>query len=287
MLFIGLKPLSNFYIPLFIILLVLISTAPLNAENKAVDAVNRAYDYCQGDGDNSDHFYRPSYIIGQWGTPDPTDRQTSYLKFQFSIRQHLCSNLYFGYTQKSFWSITRDSSPFKDSNYAPEFFWEFKKREGILQWGQGGIEHESNGREVGASRSWNRLYWEPKFEHRKIAVSLKGWIPIKGWSTEGWRCSADLNDNPDILEYYGHGELAATIKEGKWQFGAKGRKGTKGSYGSIQGDVVFNLRENVGLYAQFWDGYGESLLDYNRSSTRYGIGFIINDLMPKSKKMPE
>ncbi|RMF69214.1 MAG: phospholipase, partial [Alphaproteobacteria bacterium] len=32
---------------------------------------------------------------------------------------------------------------------------------------------------------------------------------------------------------------------------------------------------NIALYVQFWDGYGESLIDYNRSLTKVGAGLRI------------
>ncbi|WP_148896870.1 phospholipase A [Geothermobacter ehrlichii] len=32
---------------------------------------------------------------------------------------------------------------------------------------------------------------------------------------------------------------------------------------------------NIGLYVQYWDGYGESLIDHGRSLTRVGLGLRI------------
>lgn len=273
------------YIILLVIFFVCINAGTLRAE---IAKIEKAVDYCKGDmedGISGLTSYKPTYIIGQWGTPDPTDGGTSYLKFQFSLRQQLCSNFYFGYTQKSFWSISRDSAPFKDSNYNPELFWAFKRRDdSLLQGGQIGAEHESNGRDGLSSRSWNRVYWEPRLEYGDLTVSLKGWYPIKGFSTEGWRQNSDLSGNPDILDYYGYGELAAMYDISRWQIGVRGRKGTKSNYGNIQGDIIYKLRKNFSVYAQIWDGYGESLLDYSNSSTRYGIGFAFTELLPRWDK---
>lgn len=268
-------------IPLSLLLFLSVPSGSLWAEEALID---QAYDYCKGyteEGITGLTPYKPAYIIWQGGSPDPTDGERSYLKFQFSLKQHMCKNLYFSYTQKSFWSISRDSTPFKDSNYDPELFWAFRGDDGsMFKPGQIGFEHESNGREGIYSRSWNRAYWEPKFVYGDVVVSIKGWYPIKGWSSKGWKQNSDLSDNPDIEDYYGHGEVAAKVSRGHWQFGARGRKGNKGSYGSIQGDVLYKLRKNLSVYAQFWDGYGESLLDYNKSSTRYGIGLAFTDLLP-------
>lgn len=274
------------YVVLWAFFFLCANAGTLKAE---IASIEKAVDYCQGDmedGISGLTSYKPTYIIGQWGTPDPTDGGTSYLKFQFSLKQQLCSNLYFGYTQKSFWSVSRDSAPFKDSNYNPELFWAFKRRDdnGLFKMGQAGFEHESNGRDGSSSRSWNRVYWEPRLEYRDLTLSLKAWYPIKGFSTESWRQNSDLSGNPDILDYYGYGELAAIYDMGRCQVGVRGRKGTKSNYGNIQGDFIFKLRENFSFYAQIWDGYGESLLDYKNSSTRYGAGFAFTELLPRWDK---
>ncbi len=275
---------------LFLLLFLFIPSGGARAqESLLVKQVRDVHDYCRGDADDGVEGLKPykqTYIIYQKGSSDPTDGATDFLKFQFSLKQQLCWNLYFGYTQKSFWSISKESSPFKDSNYNPELFWAFKRRVGsILQYGQVGFfEHESNGRDGSSSRSWNRVYWEPRLEYGDLTVSLKGWYPIKGLSTDGWRTESDLSDNPDILDYYGYGELAAMYDIGRCQIGVRGRKGTKSNYGNIQGDFIYKLRENFSLYAQVWDGYGESLLDYSKSSTTYGIGLAFTELLPRWDK---
>ena len=33
------------------------------------------------------------------------------------------------------------------------------------------------------------------------------------------------------------------------------------------------------VYAQYYKGYGESLLDYNTESERFGIGIALNDFL--------
>jgi phospholipase A1 len=36
---------------------------------------------------------------------------------------------------------------------------------------------------------------------------------------------------------------------------------------------------NLRFYTQFFNGYGESLIDYNHHNQRVGIGFSINDIL--------
>ncbi len=225
--------------------------------------------------------YKPIYAIFQDGSEDPHDGLRQYIKFQISFKQNLgVEGLFFAYTQKSFWSVTGDSMPFKDSNYNPEFFFAWMPdKERMLHLGQAGVEHESNGRgeeydKSGkpwqASRSWNRVYWEPKMTLGDFTVSLKGWAILAG-----------IEDNKDVADYYGNGELGASYVTGRAQLAVKMRKGIKAEYGSFQTEFMYRpFNSNIGIYFQYWDGYGESLLDYNRRTSRYGIGLSISDLLP-------
>src|SRR3972149_1595583 len=125
------------------------------------------------------------------------------------------------------------------------------------------------------SRSWNRIYWEPRLVYKRLEGKLFGFdtlaVYIKAWLKFNERQS----DNPDILDYYGNGELTVKLYTDEYQFVVKARKGLKKDYGNIQIELMHRLSENFSLYAQFWNGYGESLLDYNRQTTRYGIGFAL------------
>lgn len=264
------------------IIAVSLSVFLIAAIAKAEDIVNEANivavdesgkNYSEGKGKLNP--YKPTYFMLQLGTPDPRDQKQLYAKFQINIRQHLPSDyLYFAYTFRALWSITEESAPFKDSTHNPEIFLDINGKR-LLKLGQIGIEHESNGKGGEDSRSWNRAYWEPRLVYNRpegsllgfdtISVLLKGWIKFK----EG------VSNNPDILDYYGNGEITIKLYGNEAQFAVKARKGLKKDYGNIQAEFMRRISKNICLYAQFWDGYGESLLDYNKRSTRYGIGISL------------
>jgi outer membrane phospholipase A len=91
----------------------------------------------------------------------------------------------------------------------------------------------------------------------------------------------NLDDNPDLPDYLGHFGLRAIVG---WQRGlqlsAVGRLGDDPDHTSLQLDLTYPLMRLLGdsfslyLQAQYFTGYGESLLGYDQrgSSFRIGLG---------------
>ncbi len=184
--------------------------------------------------------------------------------------------LFFGYTQQSFWQLYAESAPFRESNYEPEAMLTFYSKKDFLglknRINTIGFVHQSNGLGGATSRSWNRLYASTTFEKGNFDIELKPWL----------RISEDAKDdnNPRIEQYLGHGELTLRYYLYKTQFGLIFRNNLRSdNRGSIQFDYSIPLPgvENLALELQFFNGYGESLIDYDHSITRFGIGFTIVD----------
>jgi len=246
--------------------------------------------------------YRPNYVISRWSS-DPNEQPTSpavgraasapqdldanELKFQVSFKIEVVSRhafdrigvtpllrhigvdsvrLWFGYTQLVDWQVynARNSRPFRETNYEPE---------GILTFGTGnqgngfklinlGLSHESNGRTGSDSRGWNRVYAQGGWEWDRLSVLARAWYRLPE--------SADIDDNPDIKDYLGSGDLVARYQT------------TRGFVTSLlvrrryaQLDWATPLSDAFGaarFHLQFSSGYGETLIDYNHGQTTIGLG---------------
>ena len=212
-------------------------------------------------------------------------------KFQISLKVPLASNsifvegdqIFFGFTLQSWWQLYSDdiSKPFRETNYQPEFvymapsnFHPFGGNSGIIF----GFEHQSNGRSLTLSRSWNRIYAHYLYEKRNFALSFKPWYRIKEETKSDIYDEGD--DNPDILDYMGHFELSMVYKlYDTYEFSFKGRENFATHNGYAEIGVTFPLWGKLKGYAQFSSGYGESMIDYNYNQNRFGIGIALTDLL--------
>jgi len=235
--------------------------------------------------------YKPLYFIGAFDrtldTQDPTLQEVE-VQFQLSFKIPISTIPFWngkaaiGYTQVSYWQMfnTDYSSSFRETNYAPELMAAFESDSTLL-----GLErvrtvvsflHESNGRGGLESRSWNRLYAEAKLDWEQITIGLKPWYRIPE-SAKKLPTDARGDDNPDILRFLGYGELTAEYRDRSFSVLMTGRDNLRShdNRGSLQLDLAFPIRNDVSFYIQAFDGYGESLIDYNRYSSRIGVGFMV------------
>jgi outer membrane phospholipase A len=215
-------------------------------------------------------------------------------KFQFSFRYRLARaqpspdepvysmhRWFFGFTQRSLWDITAHSSPFYDSSYMPELFFESQSvmsEHGGLNWlgYQAGVRHESNGRTGFGSRSLNTIYFRPGIAFGR----LDGWSLIVAPRIHAY--ISDLSDNDDIRSYRGNLDLFLAFgKNDKFAVTVTGRLGRNGDRGSVEANLTIPVQLARPLdfatyfMLQYWSGYGESLLDYNVRSTALRAGFSL------------
>ncbi|MEQ8860992.1 MAG: phospholipase A [Pseudomonadales bacterium] len=213
-------------------------------------------------------------------------------KFQLSLKFSLAGDLllprdrlYFGFTTLAFWQAFNQnvSAPFRETNYEPELFWSTPVDWGPFDLDAGlitlGLSHQSNGRGGSLSRSWNRVYANFQFEKEKLVVSLKPWWRIP----EGRKddpLDADGDDNPDIEKYLGYFELSSTYRRRNHELSLMLRNNLRSdNRGAVQLEWTFPLWRGIRGYAQYFNGYGESLIDYDENMERIGIGILLNDLL--------
>ncbi|HUR40593.1 MAG TPA: phospholipase A [Verrucomicrobiae bacterium] len=190
------------------------------------------------------------------------------------------TDAYIAYSQKSFWQWLNgaESSPFRETNYDPEVFYRWMPdRKAFNHWGADfGVEHESNGRPFPQSRSWNRLYVAPFQAKGKHLAYFKFWyrLPEGEASTEG---NQNGDDNPDLIDYMGYGELNFSRQIGNAQL-LSGM--VRGNPATGHGAVSFTWSVPSEEGWVFWGlsvfhGYGESLIAFDEETTRVMGGILL------------
>lgn len=186
--------------------------------------------------------------------------------------------LHFAYTQTSLWSWAEESSPFDDSSYRPSLFWQYGQRTGAQRTGfvLAGIEHESNGQAGEQSRGIDIAFVQPG-----VATTLLGRELVLAPRLYAYLRKDD--GNRDIHRYRGFGDFVVRYgNDDSWVLQATYRQGT-GGHRSTQLDLSIPIRERIFartgayLYVQLFEGYGESLLDYNRrvgTGARIGLAIV-------------
>jgi len=206
------------------------------------------------------------------------------VKFQLSIKTPLWENifgnngtLYAAYSQLAFWQAynSKTSSPFREINFEPELFLAFTT--GYQLFGVNsqlvtvGLNHQSNGRSEPLSRSWNRITASLLFNRDNTYLTVRPWLRIPE--------NAQDDDNPHMERYYGYGELQLLQKIGNHTLTVMVRNNLRRSdnKGAVQLDWSFPLHKKLKGYIQYFNGYGESLVDYNHLNNRIGIGVMLTD----------
>ncbi len=216
---------------------------------------------------------------------DPEARsQNAEAKFQISFKVKLWEDilgndmdLWFAYTQLAFWQIYNKqfSSPFRETNYEPELLLNFRTDYDLLglkgRMINVGLNHQSNGRSQPLSRSWNRVVATFGFERDRFNLLARTWYRIPENEKD--------DDNPDIDKFMGYGELWGFYYWKKHRFAMMVRNNLRPSdnRGALQLEWSIPLIERVNGYLQYFNGYGESLIDYDKSVNRFSIGFMLVD----------
>ena len=219
--------------------------------------------------------------------PSKEELENVEFVFQLSVKYIIAKNvlgkfstLAVAYTNKSFWQAYNDnvSALFRETNHEPEIILGFRPLFDWVDHMSLAFNHQSNGQVGNLSRSWNRV----------ILSSAKVWpsrlLNIRAWYRIPEKAKSDPDDtrgddNPDIGDYLGYGDVFLLEKYGNHTVAATFRNNLDfdNNRGSVEFDWTFPLTGNLKGFIQYFNGYGESLIDYNQYQERIGFGIKIAD----------
>ncbi len=222
--------------------------------------------------------FKDNYFIGGTVLGHKMKASNSNIKFQISISQRLTKSilpfdtyLFIHFSQKTIWNVLEKSLPMYDINFNPGIglghLIIHKNRyigRAILM-----LEHESNGKDDLADRSWNKVSFGINvMVNNNFDAQLKLWVPI-----------IDSENNRDIVKYKGIGHFGLNYYSNSKRFhaGLLTSIHTKSFGFNTQWELSLKLdkRDNQYLFIQYFNGYGENLLDYNRHNSVLRLGFAI------------
>ena len=223
--------------------------------------------------------YKDTYFVGGTVLGGKPTIHNSDVKFQISFQQRLTksvlpwhSYLYLFYTQKAMWNVLERSLPFHDLNFNPGIgisrFIILKNR--LVGKATLIVEHESNGKDGIESRSWNKISLAAEaYISPQLMAHAKFWIPI-----------IDGEYNRDILKYSGISQAGfqAISNDNKWVLDMTmvKRQGWNLNFNTIvQLGYRINNNSNQFIMLQYYNGYGETMLDYNQYHSRIRFGLLI------------
>lgn len=223
--------------------------------------------------------YRDNYFaVGTDPVRKPTSNNSD-VKFQISIAQRLTKAtlpgntfLFLTYTQVAVWDVFKNSMPMHDFTFNPGIGISkplFSKdryvgKATLL------IEHMSNGRDSINSRSWNRIAFSANIMiDEQLTVNGKFWIPI-----------IDGENNRDILKYAGVYQAGFVVTSRDKKFGGSVQLTKRGNW-KLDFNTSVQLfwrpwkAANEYFFLEWYNGYGENLLDYNQFHNRLRVGLLI------------
>jgi phospholipase A1/A2 len=207
-------------------------------------------------------------------------------KYQISFKTKLAhdligdnGDLWAGYTQSSRWQVYNSASsrPFRETDYEPEAMFVWRTNFPVLgmagRYVSVGINHQSNGQSDPLSRSWNRITAAVGLDRGDWTLTVRPWwrLPEHGAN----------DDNPDLVDYAGRGELLLTRTDGNTVLAVEARHSLRAgdrNHGSLRFDFGFSpLKQNkdLKLHVQWFTGYAESLIDYNHHANYLGLGISL------------
>lgn len=236
-------------------------------------------------------------------TDGHTATETAYLtteaRLQLSVRTKigagflpvdrfgLRDSLWFGYTQQSYWQLFSPSisRPFRSTDHEPELMY-ILPTPVDLPWGWRlrytgmSLNHQSNGQSLPLSRSWNRAILMAGMEKgNDFTVTARAWNRIPDGD--------ETDDNPEIDNLIGRSEVTGSWNVDKINTVMLTLRHSlaREANGSYRLEWLRTLGDGnregkpsgLRLHVQLFNGYGDSLVDYNRGRTVFSLGLSLVD----------
>jgi len=222
---------------------------------------------------NANYFLPVSYKYGGEYTPvGDHPVESTEIEFQFSLKYDFATNLLgmheiysFGYTQKSFWQAYGESAYFRESNYNPEFFATIPFGSKHFKAVRISFAHQSNGRGGSEERSWNYVAGSFYFQTGYLFTELRLWA----------RLHDTIDYNPELIDYMGHGHIRFMFPYRKHLLKLLLRSNFDGN-NAVEFSYSYPIAHDLFFYLKTFNGYGESLIDYNHKIDKVGFGFSIS-----------
>lgn len=243
--------------------------------------------------------YKPIYILpGRWSSAvnnKPTslspnnNSESSFgyqpweIKFQLSFKTKVAQGLLFGkgdiwlaFTQTANWQAYNEkiSRPFRELNYEPEIIFNYPLdlNIGEFKFAMAGVgfNHQSNGKSLPESRSWNRVIFHLGMEYKNWAFTARPWFRLKEKNKD--------DDNPKISDYVGRAEFLAVYETQGNILSLMVRSNLRLNdhyKGYVEFTWAYPIKDNLKLYFTASNGYGDTMLDYNWNQTNLGIGISL------------
>lgn len=233
------------------------------------------------DSTHSFGILKENYII----TGNPLNKQINVdnadVKYQISFRQRLTNSylpfntfIFISYTQKSFWNIYKKSSPFRDTNFNPGIgFGRYLISDDNNYMGSVflQLEHESNGKDSLDSRSWDFISFSGKYYFNdRLFFRAKVWLPLVLLMDD---------TNTDLLTYKGYGNFSVDYRthNERWWFNANvtPRHNFITMNTALSAAFRVSKKFNQYLFLEFYNGRGDSLLEYKDYDLKLRVGMCI------------
>ncbi|WP_086011197.1 phospholipase A [Sphingomonas sp. PAMC 26605] len=240
--------------------------APAAAIGESVVTTSRG-----GSGAFLDRLHPYAPIYGVFGAGDSGAKLQVSFDFRVLGRDD-GPRLDVAYTHTMFWAVDRASTPVRAQGYSPEVFVDVPVSPSLLI--GGGFREDSNGGGVTNSIDVNRLYLRA---HKTFDLGDRWRLAL---APMVWGYFGDQGLAPDLDRYWGYTSLGMTLgQRDGWKLAVTGRGNPGTGKGSAEAFLSYPLVRiddrlpRLYLFSQFFTGYGETLVEYNRnvSHARFGI----------------